>query len=202
MWNIYAWLHSSVVEHRTSIAEVMGSNPVEALIFFRLLLSSCLNWKKFTAMITLHFHLIPQYKYELFHIYFTEALDSYLGLSVLSKKRFLCIKFDKGGNSLQKTFWTYCEYLLEYLNFVAFLKPNRHKMRSKGFSTTWRNLFSNTCNSQRILATFAKFCLNSLFATWSYRYPNPKHVTQRTLALPSLSHTCFFWRKKFYKILP
>ena len=26
-------------------AEVTGSNPVEALIFFRLLLSSCLNWK-------------------------------------------------------------------------------------------------------------------------------------------------------------
>ena len=40
------------VEHRTGIAEVMGSNPVEALIFFfsfffffRLLLSNCLNWK-------------------------------------------------------------------------------------------------------------------------------------------------------------
>ena len=30
---------------RTGIAEVMGSNPVEALIFFRLLLSNCLNWK-------------------------------------------------------------------------------------------------------------------------------------------------------------
>ena len=30
---------------RTGIAEVTGSNPVEALIFFRLLLSSCLNWK-------------------------------------------------------------------------------------------------------------------------------------------------------------
>ena len=26
---------------------------------------------KFTAMITLHFHLLPQYKYELFHINFT-----------------------------------------------------------------------------------------------------------------------------------
>ena len=25
--------------------EVMGSNPVEALIFLRLLLSNCLNWK-------------------------------------------------------------------------------------------------------------------------------------------------------------
>ena len=32
-------------EHRTGIAKVMGSNPVEALIFFRLLLSNCLNWK-------------------------------------------------------------------------------------------------------------------------------------------------------------
>ena len=45
---------AQLVEHRTGIAEVTGSNPVEALIFFRLLLSNCLNWK-FTAMITLHF---------------------------------------------------------------------------------------------------------------------------------------------------
>ena len=58
---------AQLVEHRTGIAEVTGSNPVEALIFFRLLLSNCLNWK-FTAMITFHFHLQPQYKYELFHI--------------------------------------------------------------------------------------------------------------------------------------
>ena len=36
---------AQVVEHRTSIAEVTGSNPVEALIFFRPLLSNCLNWK-------------------------------------------------------------------------------------------------------------------------------------------------------------
>ena len=62
---------TQLVEHRTGIAEVTGSNPVEALIFFfRLLLSNCLNWK-FTAMITLHSHLQPQYKYELFHIYFS-----------------------------------------------------------------------------------------------------------------------------------
>ena len=34
------------IEHRTGIAEVRGSNPVEALIFFRLLPSNyCLNWK-------------------------------------------------------------------------------------------------------------------------------------------------------------
>ena len=36
---------AQLVERRTGIAEVMGSNPVEALIFFRPLLSSCLNWK-------------------------------------------------------------------------------------------------------------------------------------------------------------
>ena len=37
---------AQVVGHRTGIAGVTGSNPVEALIFFRLLLSNCLNWKK------------------------------------------------------------------------------------------------------------------------------------------------------------
>ena len=36
---------AQLVEHRTGIAEVTGSNSVEALIFFRLLLSNCLNWK-------------------------------------------------------------------------------------------------------------------------------------------------------------
>ena len=36
--------------------EVICSNPVEALIFFRLLLSNCLNWK-ISAMIILHFHV-------------------------------------------------------------------------------------------------------------------------------------------------
>ena len=36
---------AQLVEQRTGNAEVMGSNPVEARIFFRLLLSNCLNWK-------------------------------------------------------------------------------------------------------------------------------------------------------------
>ena len=38
---------AQLVQHRTGIAEVTGSNPVEALIFyfFRLLLSNCLTWK-------------------------------------------------------------------------------------------------------------------------------------------------------------
>ena len=59
---------AQLVEHRTGVAEVTSSNPVEVLIFFRLL-SNYLNWK-FTAMIIFHFHLQPQFKYELLHIYF------------------------------------------------------------------------------------------------------------------------------------
>ena len=47
---------AQLVEHRTGIAEVTGSNPVEALIFFRRLYSNCLNWK-FTAKITYHLHI-------------------------------------------------------------------------------------------------------------------------------------------------
>ena len=58
------------------------------------------------------------------------------------------------------------------------------------------------CDSRRILATFAKFCLNSLFATWSYRYLDPKHVIQRALTFLSLSHIGFFDVKCFYKVLP
>ena len=58
---------AQLVEHRTGIAEVTGSNPVEALIFFRLLQSNCLNWI-FTAKITYHLHIYPQFIYESFHI--------------------------------------------------------------------------------------------------------------------------------------
>ena len=36
---------AQLVEQRTGSAEVTGSHLVEALIFFRLLLSNCLNWK-------------------------------------------------------------------------------------------------------------------------------------------------------------
>ena len=58
---------AQLVEHRTSVAEVTGSNPVEALIFsgFFLLIAQI---GKFTAMITLHLHIQPLYKYE-FHIF-------------------------------------------------------------------------------------------------------------------------------------
>ena len=66
---------AQLVEHRTGIAEVTGSNPVEALIFFRPPYSNCLNWK-FTAKITYHLHIYPQFIYESFHIHYIISLLS------------------------------------------------------------------------------------------------------------------------------
>ena len=44
MWKVVI-KNLSLVENRTGIVEVTGSNPIEALIFSRLPLSNCLSWK-------------------------------------------------------------------------------------------------------------------------------------------------------------
>ena len=49
---------AQLVEQRTGNAEVTDSNPVEALIFFRLLLSNCFNWK-----IYCEYHYVVKYHY-------------------------------------------------------------------------------------------------------------------------------------------
>ena len=60
--NVWLKFIAQLVEHRTGIAEVTGSNP-------RLLYSNCLNWK-FTAKITYHLHIYPQFTFESFHIHY------------------------------------------------------------------------------------------------------------------------------------
>ena len=77
---------AQLVERRTGIAEVTGSNPVEALIFFRLLLSNCLNWKIYCDDHS-SLHIQPQYKYELFHIYFTRLFSSVTQIFTTMKRR-------------------------------------------------------------------------------------------------------------------
>ena len=62
---------AQLVEHRTGIAEVTGSNPVEALIFFRLLISSCLNWKTHCDDHASLSSTTAVQIYELFRIYIT-----------------------------------------------------------------------------------------------------------------------------------
>ena len=64
---------AQLVEHRTVIAEVTGSNPVEVL-FFSGFFFPIAQIGKLTAMITLYFDLHPQFKYELYHKYFIEWL--------------------------------------------------------------------------------------------------------------------------------
>ena len=49
---------AQLVEHRTGIAEVTGSNPVEALIFFQASSFQLLKIGKLTATIILHFHCL------------------------------------------------------------------------------------------------------------------------------------------------
>ena len=64
---------AQLVERRTGIAEVTGSNPVEALIFFRLLLSSYLNWKIHCEDHPSLSSITAVQIYELFHIYLHQS---------------------------------------------------------------------------------------------------------------------------------
>ena len=53
-----------------------------------------------------------------------------------------------------------------FARFVAFTKPNKHQMRSKGFFYNLAGFaFEYFSDSGRILATFSKFYLNSHVAT-------------------------------------
>ena len=71
---------TQLLEHRTAIAEVTYSNHIEALIFSGFFFPIA-KIGKLTVMIIRHFHLQPQFKYELFHIlnihtYFTSNRQS------------------------------------------------------------------------------------------------------------------------------
>ena len=90
-------------------------------------------------------------------------LNSYLGPFALSKFFFIII--DKGGISLLKHFERNPKIRLN-LNCLAFTKPNKQKKKSKGFSTTWPDLFSNTfATVGKLERLLQSFFLKSLFAT-------------------------------------
>ena len=78
------------------------------------------------------------------HVDFTMSYREYLGLP--STRYFFrsTYKHWYGKQLFAKTFWMHSKNSLESLNFVALTKPNKHKMRSEHFSTTWLNLFLNT----------------------------------------------------------
>ena len=68
--------------------------------------------------------------------------------------------------TLAKTFSTHCEYSLEFLNFVAFMKTKETQNEvGRFFYNLVEFVLEYFCDSRIILATFAKFYLNVLFAT-------------------------------------
>ena len=92
-------------------------------------------------------------------------LNLYLGLFEMCKNVF-------GLHIMLKRVAAVCpnilniDYLLESINFVASMIPNKHKLKSKDFFTTWPNLFLSTFMTVReVYHFFIKFFLKSLFAT-------------------------------------
>ena len=75
---------------------------------------------------------------------FTMSYREYLGLPSTCYFFRSTYKHWYGKQLFAKTFWMHSKNLLESLNFVALMKPNKHKMRLEHFSTTWPNLFLNT----------------------------------------------------------
>ena len=119
--------------------------------------------------------------------------------SAHAQHKFGAVKADLHGmilsrTSLRQAYDMTEEYSLESLNFVSFTKPNKHKMRLKGlFYNLAGFVFEYFCDSRRILATFAKFCLNPFFATWSCCFT--RHPARARSSSPP-SPTQVFWRKK------
>ena len=68
-------LIAQLVEHCTGIAEVMGSNPVQALIFSTPSFRNCLSCV-LTARIFLLFNLSSTVQYMMFHIFIFKKMSS------------------------------------------------------------------------------------------------------------------------------
>ena len=104
------------------------------------------------------------------------APNSYLGLSALSKNFFGLYKIWQGRQLFAKTFWTHCEFSLESLNFVAFMKPNKHKMRSEDFLQLGRICFRILLRQSENFSDFCKVL--SQFAFRNMIVPLPKSQTR------------------------
>ena len=130
----------------------------------------------------------------------TVTLNSYLGFSALCKSFFaLCIKFDKGGNSLHKHFEcnpNICSNL--WISLLSRNQTNTKRTR-KIFLQLGPICFRILSRQFENLSVFCKFFLKSLFATWWYRFIGTSDVNQRALKLPSISHTRFLTRQIFTK---
>ena len=102
------------------------------------------------------------------------ALNWYLGLSAFRKKIFVCIKFDKGGNSLQNTLST-LRIFTQISKFRCFHETKQNEV-GRFFYNLAEFVFKYFWDSGRILASFAKFC-QSQFTFHNMIAPLPKSPT-------------------------
>ena len=94
--------------------------------------------------------------------------------------------------SLRQIYDMTYEYSLEFLNFLAFMKPNKHKTRSKGF---FHNLagfvFEHFSDSRRIFGDFRKVLSQFAFRNMIVPFYTSSSARARVLKLPSISHASF-----------
>ena len=104
------------------------------------------------------------------------------------------IRSSQGRTSLRQVYDMTYEYSLESLNFLAFMKPNKHKMRSKGLSQfAFRNMI-------------VPFYTTSSARARSSSPPSPTQVFRRKKFLqnPPPSPNCYHQisLKRFWYLLP
>ena len=121
---------AQLVEQRTGNAEVTGSNPVEALIFFFRLLHSnnLLKLENLTAMIILHFHLQPQFKNELFS-YTSHQKGKCSHVEKETKQELIFISYTKKEDHI--SLMTICNGISE----IRMVKYTLHIKYSSSFGT-------------------------------------------------------------------
>ena len=142
------WLHSSVGRASHWYRGGHGFESRWSPEFFRFPLSSCLNWK-LTAMIILHFHIKPQFKYELFYIilninnsdYLIHFKLQYLTLhwpffqGIVSFKSVLFIKFKEYGCSVYLSLFG----LVVDTEWVSSWHPKTSDTRQSKAKSLWLN---------------------------------------------------------------
>ena len=137
--------------------------------------------------------------------YFWGITSTVIFMAWYDQKNFLvCIKFDKGGNSLPKHFERTVNFHSNLKISLLSWNQTNTKWGRKVFLQLGRICFRILLRQSENFSDFCKVLSQFAFRNMivRYRYLNPKHVIQRALKLLSISHTCFFDTTKLYKPLP
>ena len=111
------WLHSSVGRASHQYRRGHGLEYCRSLDFFRLLLSSCLNWKIYCDDHSSLWSTTAVQIYELFHIYFTST-KTYIGyVSTNTQTEKLLTGFT--GSILHRLLWNNIIFFTKWMPFAC-----------------------------------------------------------------------------------